>query len=69
MSARLYTMPAPAGWPEPTLLWLGELRILRTEQGWQIARPNGAGGLTALCSAMSLASALAAARAAQGGRG
>lgn len=66
MSARLYTMPAPAGSDEPTTLWLGDLRILQTRDGWHVARPSASGGLVGVCTAMTLGAALAAARAVQG---
>ena len=69
MSARVYTMPAlgdaTAGAAESATLWLGDLRILHTADGWQVARPQASGGLVGICVAMSLAGALAAARAAQ----
>lgn len=68
MSARLYNLPAPAGSAEPTTLWLGDLRILRRPDGWHVARPLVGGGLVGICSSISLAGALAAARAAQGVR-
>lgn len=66
MSARLYTLPAPASAAEATTLWLGNLRILRTPEGWQVARPQASGGLVGICSAMTLGAALAAARAVKG---
>lgn len=66
MTARLYTMPAPSGALERTTLWLGDLRILRTAEGWHVARPSASGGLVGVCVTMSLSAALAAARAAQG---
>lgn len=66
MSARLYTLPAPAGEPEATTLWLGSVRILQRADGFHVARPSASGGLVGVCVAMSLSAALAAARAVQG---
>lgn len=65
MSARVIKLPRRTGGAEATTLRLGELRILRTAEGWQVARSQASGGLVGICEAMSLAGALAAARAAQ----